>query len=75
MSYFNAGLRVFDTSDPYVPEEVGHFVPDDPGKRHGPLPQEALVTQFEDVLVDARGFIYCTDKNHGLFVLRYTEDL
>jgi hypothetical protein len=28
-----------------------------------------LVTQSEDVLVDARGFIYLTDKNHGLYVL------
>jgi hypothetical protein len=32
------------------------------------------VTQFEDVLVDARGYVYCTDKNHGLFVLRVTGD-
>ncbi len=75
MTYFNAGLRIFEISDPYVPEEVGHFVPADPQERRGNLPQEALVTQFEDVLVDARGFIYCTDKNHGLFVLRYSEDL
>jgi hypothetical protein len=28
-----------------------------------------LVTQSEDVLVDARGLVYVTDKNHGLYVL------
>jgi hypothetical protein len=30
------------------------------------------VTQTEDVLVDTRGNIYITDKQWGLFVLRYT---
>ena len=75
MTYFNAGLRIFDISDPYVSEEVGYFVPADPKRRHGPLPRQALVTQSEDVLVGARGFIYRTDKNHGFFVLRYEEDI
>jgi hypothetical protein len=74
MTYFNAGLRVFDIRDPHEPREVGCFVPADPTERRGPLPTE-LVTQFEDVLVDARGFIYCTDKNHGLFVLRFDGPL
>ena len=32
------------------------------------------MTQSEDVLVDRRGFIYLTDKNQGLWVLRYTGD-
>lgn len=73
MAYFNAGLRVFDVTDPFVPEETGWFVPEDPRERRGTLPS-ALVTQFEDVLVDARGYVYCTDKNHGLFVLRLSGD-
>ena len=73
MTYFNAGLRVFDLADPYRPVEVGHFVPEDPRRRLGTLPTE-LVTQFEDVLVDRRGYIYCTDKNHGLFILRLEPD-
>jgi hypothetical protein len=29
-----------------------------------------LVTQSEDVLVDARGNIFFSDKNHGLHVVR-----
>lgn len=68
MAYFDVGLRVLDIREPYVPAETGWFVPEDPRQRLGSLPSE-LVTQFEDFLVDARGYAYCTDKNHGLFVL------
>lgn len=74
MTYFNAGLRLFDIGDPVQPVEVGYFVPEDPRRRRGALPT-TLVTQFEDVLIDARGAIYCTDKNHGLFILRYRDGL
>src|SRR5262244_3188518 len=35
------------------------------------LPRD-LVTQTEDVLVDSRGYIYVTDKQWGLWILRYT---
>ena len=69
LTYFNAGLRRFDVSDPLVPRETGFFVPEDPAQRRGTKPSD-LVTQFEDVLVDSRGYVYCTDKNHGLFVLQ-----
>jgi hypothetical protein len=71
LTWFNAGLRVYDLSDPRQPEEVAHFVPPDPPERRGLFPTTALVTQTEDVLVDARGYAYITDKNHGIFVLRY----
>ena len=68
MTWFNAGLRIFDVSDPAAPHETAHYLPVDPVERRGPLPTH-LSTQFEDVLVDARGVIYCSDKNHGVFVL------
>ena len=71
LTYFNAGLRIVDISDSLLPREVGYFIPPDPERRIGLLPK-TLVTQSEDVLVDARGYIYVTDKNHGLYVLRYT---
>ncbi|MBF8184790.1 hypothetical protein ITP53_03330 [Nonomuraea sp. K274] len=70
LTHFNGGLRVYDISEPLRPREIAYYVPEDPKIRRGVKPVEALVTQFEDVLVDSRGYIYCTDKNHGLFVLR-----
>ncbi len=30
------------------------------------------VEQTEDVLVDRRGYVYVTNKNQGLWILRYT---
>lgn len=73
LTHFNGGLRVYDIGEPLRPREVAFYVPADPVVRRGPKPEEALVTQFEDVIVDVRGYIYCTDKNHGLFALRMTD--
>ena len=73
LTYFNAGLRIYDIGDPRYPREVGYFVAGDPPKRIGqPGVPTRLVTQHEEVLVDARGFIYVSDKNFGLTILRYT---
>jgi hypothetical protein len=71
MTWFNAGLRIFDISDARQPTEVAFFVPADPPTRVGPMPANALVTQSEDVIVDTRGFIYVTDKNQGIHILRW----
>jgi len=71
-TYFNAGLRVFNIENPRVPTEAGWFVPPTPTQRQGPIPINTLVNQTEDVLVDTRGNIYITDKQWGVFVLRYT---
>ena len=72
LTYFNAGLRVIDVSDPRLPREIASFVPPDPLIRRGVLPSR-LVAQSEDVLADARGYMYVTDKNHGLHVLRLAD--
>jgi len=70
VTMFNAGLRVYDIGDRYHPVEVASFVPVAPTRRFGPRPKTALVCSFDDVLIDGRGNIYCTDANQGLFVLR-----
>jgi hypothetical protein len=69
IAHFNAGLRLYDTSDPHDVREVGYFIPPDPERRHGVFPTR-LVAQTEDVIVDARGYAYVSDKNQGLFVVR-----
>jgi hypothetical protein len=72
LTYFNAGLRVYDISTPTAPREVGYFLPPDPKRRYGNFPKGKLVAQSEDVLVDTRGFIYVTHKNQGLWILKYS---
>ena len=69
LTYFNAGLRVFDIANPRDPVEIAHFVPADPVERLGPAPSKLAVSS-EDVLVDRRGFVYLTDKNLGVQILR-----
>ena len=71
LTYFNAGLRVYDVSEATQPQEVGYFLPPDPTERLGLLPASKLVAQTEDVIVDNRGNIFISDKNHGIYVLRY----
>ncbi len=70
VTYFNAGLQIYDISNPHFPKIVGYYIPDDPTKRLGPLPAD-LVAQFEDVLVDRRGYAYVSEKNSGLHILRF----
>ena len=70
LTYFNAGLRVYDISDERLPREIAWFVPPDPRERRGLLPKSKLVGQTEDVVVDNRGNIFVSDKNHGVYVLR-----
>jgi len=73
LTYFNAGLRIYDVANPRQPLEVGFFLPPDPRRRYGSMPEGRLAVQTEDVLVDRRGFIYITGKNQGLWVLRDTS--
>jgi hypothetical protein len=73
LTYFNAGLRVYDIRDARMPKEIAYFVPPDPQTRIGTKPSK-LVAQTEDVLVDRRGFIYISDKNHGIFILRLEHE-
>jgi hypothetical protein len=71
VTWFNAGLRVYDISDARLPREVGYFMAGPPQKQilkyYGPY------VRMEDVVVDTRGYIYVTGgAQQGLYILRYT---
>ena len=64
LTYFNAGLRAVDVSDPLRPKEVGHYVP------QAPDGQEAI--QSNDIGADAEGRLYLIDRwGAGMHILEY----
>jgi len=77
-AYFNAGLRVFDISDPTHPRETASFVPPSPTEFVDPRPFMRIFDVVhggvrdvcsQDVLVDPRGFIYLSGLNDGIWIL------
>jgi hypothetical protein len=65
LTYFNAGLRIVDISDPVRPTEIAHYVPDSPPG------QEAI--QLNDLVVTEDGIIFVTDRvSGGLYVFERT---
>jgi hypothetical protein len=65
LTYFNAGLRVYDVSDAARPVEIAWYIPDPP-------PGQAAI-QVNDVLVGADGLVYVTDRvAGGLYILELT---
>jgi hypothetical protein len=66
-TFFNAGVRVYDTSDPYRVEEIAYFVPGAP--RLSP----AGAIQLNDVYVDENRIVYTVDRfTGGLYILEMT---
>jgi hypothetical protein len=66
-AFFNGGVRVYDTSNPYQPEEVGHYVP------AAPAGTPAGAIQMNDVYVDEGRLIYAIDRHAGgLYILELT---
>jgi hypothetical protein len=70
-TYQNAGIRIFDISDAFVPKEVGALVPPQPKTLADTRPNRARVIQSADVFVDAKGLIFATDYNAGLYILEF----
>jgi hypothetical protein len=58
-TFFNGGVRAFDISDPFRPEEAAFFVPPAPRKS----PTKAI--QINDVLIDERQIVYAVDRMVG----------
>lgn len=62
VTYFSAGLRVYDIANPVWPREVAAFVP--------PPPDDQACIQLNDVLVGADHRVYVGDRfGGGLYVL------
>ena len=70
-TYHNAGLRVFDVSNPFEPKQAGYFVPPPPDRLMDIRPGAAKVIQSCDVFVDKEARMYLTDTNAGLYILQY----
>jgi hypothetical protein len=63
-TFFNQGVRAYDISNPYQPQEVAYFVPGAP--RMSP----AGAVQLNDVYVDDRRIVYTVDRFiGGLYIL------
>jgi hypothetical protein len=73
LAHFNAGLQIYDVSDPRDPFVDAYYIPDDPKERLGPVPSD-LVHQAEDVIVDRRGVIYMSEANSGIYILDHDHD-
>jgi hypothetical protein len=65
LTYFNAGLRAVDVSDPLAPKEIGHYVP--------ALPKGQEAIQSNDIATDDQGRLYLIDRwGAGMHILEYT---
>ena len=64
-AFFNAGVRVYDTNNPFQPKEVAHFVPQ--------VPPTARANSVNDVYVDENRIVYAVDRlKGGLYILELT---
>ncbi len=71
VTWFNAGLRAFDITDPYMPTEVGWFIPPERADAKEQTGNHASpINWTEDVTQDARGYIYADDDKWGIWILR-----
>ncbi len=67
-TYFSAGVRVYDLSDPEEPREVAHWVPE--------APDGAEVPQPNDLFVDDGGVIWASERHTGgVYALQADDEL
>ncbi len=66
-TFFNGGVRAFDTSNPYQPQEIAYYVPAAPRM----APSGAI--QINDCYVDDRRLLFAVDRHiGGVYVLEMT---
>jgi len=66
-TFFGGGVRAFDVTNPYQPQEIAYFVPP------APKLSRAGAIQLNDVYVDDRRLVYTVDRfAGGLYVLEMT---
>jgi hypothetical protein len=66
-TFFNGGVRAYDVSNPYQPQEVAYYVPAAPRL----APSGAI--QLNDVYIDDRGLVFTVDRHiGGVYVLEMT---
>ncbi|WP_425091479.1 LVIVD repeat-containing protein [Tropicimonas sp. S265A] len=63
-TWFAGGLRVLDLTDPLLPVEVAHYMPEFP---------EGRAPQSNDVDVDENGLIYLLDRVRGFDILEMSS--
>ncbi|MFP3153873.1 hypothetical protein LQZ18_05460 [Lachnospiraceae bacterium ZAX-1] len=71
-SYFAAGFRAYDVSDPYYIKEIAYFIPPNPAVDPLFPGKGPIMAVTEDNLVDDRGNIYITTDNDGFYIARLT---
>ena len=63
-TFFNGGIRVFDTTNPFQPQEVAYYIP------IPQIPEGADANGINDVHVDENGITYVVDRlQGGLYIL------
>ena len=63
-TYFNGGVRIYDTTNPYQVEEIAYYVP------AAPKLNAAGAVQLNDLYIDERQIVYAVDRfSGGLYTL------